>query len=223
MKKTVKLTESELKGLIKEAATRALNEYGGMKYRYHKEPLHIYNGMVVLRHDSSTKITNGKIDRTGRGYNGYSKNSDRGNYFWASESIGHDPSNGKMYNYYCFVDPSLIYDYEKNPKGYESLDDAMDNEQYVSGRWGDGAIAVMTDQPTPISYIWSDDHSGDDLDSGLFDAKWHMLRSGTVTYRKRINAALARKLRPNIDKPVPDFLADYGFSYEDVVNHEVYY
>lgn len=178
------------------------------------QPLRMWNGYVVLQHDSSNRITNGVIDHTGQQANGYSKNSDMGNYFWASPYPGKDPSNTAGYHYYCLVKPEFIYDIDKNPKGYESTAQALENEQYVSGRWHDGAIAVMTLHPTPISYIETEGNHVED--GGLYDAKWHMLRCGVKYYDNVKNRLIARKLKPYKDVPVPDFF-DYFNTYEDML------
>lgn len=207
MERTVKLTEEVLTNIVKEI----LNEIVGNKQR---QPFRMWNGYVVLRHDSNSRITNGVIDGRGKQKNNYSKNSDASNYFWASEKPGKDPSNTASIHYYCLVEPDRIYDFETNPKGYNSLKDAMANEEYVSGRWGDGAIAVMTSNPTEISFI--EDDGGIDGPGAVYDSQWHMLRSLGKFYNNKRNQQLAMKMKPYQDVEVPEFLG--GYSYEDLIN-----
>ena len=172
-------------------------------------PMRTWNGYVVLEHDSNTRIKNGVIDHTGQQQNGHSKNSDLGNYFWASEP-GKDQSNGGTYKYYCLVKPELIYNIDDDPNGYGSTPEALEHEQYVAGQWKDGAVAVMTLQPTPISFIYAGGDFGDV--GGIYDGKWHMLRSTGVYYDKRKNMALARKIKPYQNVDVPDFLGGYTYN-----------
>lgn len=180
-------------------------------------PMRLWNGYVVLEHDSSARIKNGVIDHTGHRQNGYSKNSDIGNYFWASEP-GQDQSNGGRYKYYCLVKPELIYNIDEDPKGYGSTPEALEHEQYVSGQWRDGAIAVMTLHPTPISFIVADGDFGEV--GGIYDAKWHMLRTTGVYYDNRKNMALARKIKPYQDVEIPEFLG--GYDYNQIISAKTY-
>ena len=203
MTKTIQLTEQQLSRIIAEG-----------QQEVNKQPLMRYNGHVVLRHDSNEIIRNGIVDGRGKQKSSYSKNSDATNYFWASELPGKDPSNASDIHYYCFVEPNAIYDMETNPKGYESVKDAMANERYVSGRWGDGAIAVMSNHPTPISFIV--DNRPMNGPGAIYDAKWHMLRSKGVFHNKERNMQLAKKLKPYKDVEVPEFIG--GYTYDDIVN-----
>ncbi len=191
-----------------------INQYnpkkGGSLYEaIERWPMRMWNGYVVLEHDSSARITNGVINHTGHQQNAYSKNSDLGNYFWASEP-GTDQSNGGSYKYYCLVKPELIYNIDEDPKGYGSTPEALEHEQYVAGQWRDGAIAVMTLHPTPISFIEHHDMYGDG--GGIYDAKWHMLRSASLSYYKRKNMENARKIKRYQNVEVPDFLGGYDYN-----------
>ena len=192
-----------------------MNEYdpkvgGTLNEAVYKQPMRMWNGYVVLQHDSNRKITNGAIDHTGQEMNGYSKNSDKGNYFCASEFPGKDQSNGGSYHYYCLVKPELIYDMEKNPKKYDSTEEAMEHEPYISGRWYDGAIAVMSHKPTPISFIEYNDNYGDG--GGIYDAEWHFLRPTGLYNEKRKNLAVAKKIKPFQNVEVPEFLHAYDYN-----------
>lgn len=217
MGKRIRITENELRYAVNGAVRNYLAEYGiGSRRRKPvMQDLQMWNGMVVLRHDSSAKITNGVIDHHGKQMNNYSKNSDYGNYFWASPTPGEDQSNNGAYEYYCLVEPDQVYDFDTNGKGYESLRDAIDNEPYVSGRWHDGAIAVMSEIPTPISYIVSNSNPG-----AVYDAEFHMLRSKVRYGNRRANEKLMRQMEPYRDVEVPEFLG--GYTYEDLDNAEVY-
>lgn len=191
-----------------------INEYnpkngGTLNESVKRWPMRTWNGYVVLEHDSSTRIKNGVIDHTGQQQNGYSKNSDLGNYFWASEP-GKDQSNGGTYKYYCLVKPELIYNIDDDPNGYGSTPEALEHEQYVAGQWRDGAVAVMTLHPTPISFIEYHDTYGDD--SGIYDAKWHMLRAMSLSYYKDKNMETAKRIKRYQNVEVPDFLGGYTYN-----------
>ncbi len=197
---------------------RFINNYNPLKggtlneSEIQSQPLMLYNGLVVLRHDSNEKITNGVVNSGGRNKNSYSSNTDADNYFWASEKIGRDNSNYGRYHYYAFVQPDLIYDMDENPKQYKSVKEAVDNEQYVSRSWHDGAVVVVSNKPTPIQYIKSD-RDGTTI-GGVFDAKWKLIKSG-VKYPEnpRRNKEIAKKIKPKYrDIEVPDFLGGYSFS-----------
>lgn len=123
MEKIIKLTETDIKNAIKDvlgeasinakkrniandrntcvrkAINNSINETSNTRW-----PMRMWNRYVVLEHDSNTKIKNGVINRVGQESNHYSKNSDMGNYFWATLP-GRDQSNGKKYRYYCLVEP----------------------------------------------------------------------------------------------------------------------
>lgn len=219
MGKRIRITENELRRAVNGAVRNYLTEVwvGSGRKKTVMQDLQMWNGMVVLRHDSSTRIKNGVIDHRGKQKNNYSKNSDYGNYFWASPTPGEDQSNNGTYEYYCLVPPDQVYDFEKNEKGYENLRDAIDNEPYVSGRWHDGAIAVMSEQPTPISFIVS---NGDYSNPGaIYDAKFHMLRSKVRYGNRNSNEKLMRLMKPYRGVEVPEFLG--GYTYEDLDNAEV--
>lgn len=178
-------------------------------------PMQIWNGQVVLKHDSSDRINNGVVDRPRGKHNPYSNNSDIGNYFWASEERGKDPSNGKSNVYYCFVPVNEIYDMMANPKQYEDVETAAENERYVAVNWpvGQGAVVVVSQQPTPITFI---EHNGDDND-GLYDANWNLIRSGYLPYYGSDYKRLAEELEPYRNVEVPDFLEEHFYSYDDLV------
>ena len=202
---------------------RFINEYnpgkgGTLCESVPKQGLNMWNGHVVLMHDSNNRITNGVIDRTGQTANNYSKNSDLGNYFWASPNPGKDQSNGGQYTYYCLISPDNLYDMEENPKGYDSTKDALQSETYVAGRWNDGAIAVMTNQPTPISFIEA--KNTNTTLGGIYDAKWHLLRSKVVFYNKQRNLEIAKRMKPFQNVEVPEFLG--GYDYNSVISAPTY-
>lgn len=94
----------------------------------------------------------------------------------------------------------------------------MENEDYVAGEWHDGAVCVMTLHSTPISFI--KDEGSDEEVGGIYDSKWHMLRTNGYFYDKRKNQALARKIKPYQNIEVPDFLG--GFDYEKILSIETY-
>jgi hypothetical protein len=182
------------------------------------QQIRMWNGYVVLRHDSDVHINDGVIDRSNGRQNGYSKNSDRGSFFWASEKPGNDPSNNQKYEYYCFVSPSDVYDFRDNPNGYKSFNEAVDNEKYVVTEWGDGALVANTLLSTMISFIRA---KGDSLEpGGVFDSEWHLLRTTTVYQTKRLNMELAQRMRDWQDVEVPDFLG--GYDYNDVISAKTY-
>lgn len=210
MKEVIKLTENELKGVVKKCILEAISE------ARNKQTFRTWNGFVVLQHDSSEKISDGVIDSTNAQQRGYSNNSDFGNYFWASDFPGRDPSNTSQFHYYSLVRPDAIYDMERNEKGYPSLRDAVENEEYASTRWKDGAIAVVSIRPTPIQFIQADGGFGDI--GGIFDAKWHLLRpTGRYSDRKK-NMELAKLIKPYRNVKVPDFLD--GYTYDDLVSEK---
>ena len=107
---------------------------------------------------------------------------------------------------------------EENAKGYKSVSEALKSEAYVSGRWNDGAVAVMSNHQTPISYIEELPSSGNV--GGIYDSKWHMLRSKGVYYNKQRNMEFAKKMKAWQNVEVPDFLG--GYTYDQVISAKAY-
>ena len=185
---------------------------------YNKERMWLWQKKyLVLQHDSSTMIKDGFISHKGR--NNYSSNSDLGNYFWGSKRKGQDPSNGKSNTYYSIVPIEDIYNMTTNRKKYGTV-----KESFVLVRWGDGALCVVSQNPTPIDYIYHEDTSHSDFSSypsGVYDGQWHFLRSGSkyelYGNGARHNAYLAKKLRPYRDVEVPSFLSKGSYSYKDMI------
>ena len=128
-----------------------LNETAEEKHEYLMSQLDIKGDKVILKHLSPYKITDGYVGGPGRkGPNFYSNNSDVGNYFWAGKKIGADPSTDSAeYIYYCEVALDEIYDFEYNPKGYESIREAASNEAYVAAFFG-GSVAAVSNLATKI-------------------------------------------------------------------------
>ena len=213
----IHINESKLAGIVRDV----LAEWGGVGINpadkrlkdKSPKPIRMSNGLIVLMHQSSHRITDGVIDGIGKPKNVYSNNSDFPNYFWGSEITGIDPSNGGNFEYYCLVEPEKVYDYTKNTKGYSTLKEAARNEQFVMARWFDGAVVVVTNHPTKIDYIKANTTIPI---SGVYDRKWRLLRTPMISKNGRGGGAVDRSLladmRPGRDVPVPDFL-DQGYSY----------
>lgn len=126
------------------------------KHQVFMNMLNIQNGQVVLKHYSNARITDGVVSE-GHGHNNFSNNSDIGCYFWATQSIGQDPSNDGRYVYYCKVDPSQIYDFQNDMERIGNINKAAKEKDYVGVIWNDtrkNSICVVTHKPTPISYIY---------------------------------------------------------------------
>ena len=92
--------------------------------------LNISGDKVILKHDSSVRITNGVIAKGKT--NRWSNNSDIGYYFWGSKKIGGDSSNGQTYTYICTVPLSDVYNFETNLERFPSLDQAMQEHKYCA-------------------------------------------------------------------------------------------
>ena len=214
-KQVIRLTESDIHGIV----CNVLNEFVGTGLVGRKkiiQPLHMYNGRIVLVHQSTRRIEDGFVNGRGKPKNIYTSNSDYTNYFWASETPGWDNSNTTAYQYYCLAEPESVYDYEENPKGYSRLKEAVWNEQFVSVRWRDGAIVVVSEHPTRIDYIKADSSS---MVCGVYDRDWNLLRTPMMSLNGRgggkVDKKLLKMMEAGKDVPVPDFL-DQGYSYYDL-------
>ena len=140
------------------------------KHEMFMSQLDMSGDKVLLKHDSSFRITDGVV-RKGTP-NGWSNNSDVGIYFWGSKNRGSDPSNGGQYTYYCAVSQSMVYDFENDMERYGTLMNAFKQYQYVSQYWKGGPeIVVNTYTPTPITYI------RDNSNGKVYDANWREIGS----------------------------------------------
>ena len=148
-----------------------LNDYVPKKEDYHKEFMNnlMKNGNnIVLRHNSSYRITDGIVLSTAQRANRYTPQSDIGcTYFWASKHDGNDISGGE-FTYYCEVPLDYVYDYSSNLEGFKSQSEALSNYPYIACYWHDeDAIVVKTQRATPISYIRYKDET--------YDSEWNRL------------------------------------------------
>ena len=100
------------------------------KHRQFMKQLDTQGNTVVLKHDTTYKITDGVVKK-GKP-NNYSNNSDIGIYFWGSKMRGQDQSNGGTYTYYCHVDKSQIYDFENDMERFGTLMNAFKKYPYVA-------------------------------------------------------------------------------------------
>lgn len=187
-------------------------------------PLNIWNGYVVLKHESPAKIKVGKIDRALGKTNHYSTRSDSGNYFWGSSIIGKDNSNGQEFTYFCLVPQEDVYDMMKNEKQYQDANEAMRHEDYIAYNWPatKGAVVVRTFIQTPISYISYRPHfSYHNEIGGLYDSNWNLLRAYGYKYDKKEVKKLLKKLELTKDVELPDFLnSEHDYDYDKLL--EVY-
>lgn len=122
----------------------------------HQQFMHKLNRVgndVILKHDSSVKITDGYIKQGEK--NSYSNNSDIGIYFWGTKKIGNDKSNNQYYTYICTVPFNTIYDFENNMERFNDITNALNRYRYVAQYWQDetDVIVVNTFQKTQIQAI----------------------------------------------------------------------
>lgn len=153
--------------------------------RMHKEFMSKLNisggGDVILKHDSSVRITDGVI-RKGK-TNPWSNNSDIGIYFWGSKHIGRDQSNGQHYTYICTIPLNDVYDFETNLERFRSLRQAMAEHKYCAQYWDkndNNAIVVNTFANTPIKAI------KDNTTGKVYNSNW-----------EEINMQVESKVRNN--------------------------
>lgn len=142
-------------------------DQGEIMHKEFMSNLNISGDKVILKHDSSVKITDGVIKKGKT--NSYSNNSDIGIYFWGSKKIGSDPSNGQTYTYICTVSLSDVYDFETNLERFPSLDQAMQEHKYCAQYWNkdkSNAIVVNTFSRTPIQAI------RDNTNGKVYNANW---------------------------------------------------
>ena len=178
------------------------------------DSLNIKDGKVILRHDSSSMIKNGIIRASRTQQNQYSKNTDKGAFFWGSEIRGIDNSNyHDDYSYYCLVNINDVYDMESNDKGYENYRRALENEPYVAVKWNrpEGAVAVNTLMNTKIDYIYVKNNQGN-LISGIYSPQWKLLRSSIIFYDNKKNQKILNKFDAQQSVDSPSWLPGYNRS-----------
>lgn len=143
-------------------------EQGEIMHKEFMSNLNISGDKLILKHDSTVKITDGVIKKGKT--NGYSKDSDIGIYFWGSKKIGSDISNGQTYTYICTVPLSDVYDFQTNLERFPSLDQAMLEHKYCAQYWKKSkAIVVNTFHQTPIQAI------KDNTNGKVYNANWEQI------------------------------------------------
>ena len=138
------------------------------KHQMFLRQLEMSGDKVVLKHDSSYKITDGVVKKGQP--NTYSNNSDIGIYFWGSKEPGNDQSNGSQYTYYCLVNANQVYDFENDMERYGTLVKAFKHYPFVAQYWKGGpAIVVNSLKPLPITYI-KDNQTGK-----MYNGNWQKI------------------------------------------------
>lgn len=138
------------------------------KHKLFMSQLDMSGDKVILKHDSSYKITDGVVKKGNP--NNWSNNSDIGIYFWGSKQHGSDQSNGGLYTYYCIVAPNEIYDFENDMERLGTLLNVFKKYKFAAQYWKGGpAIVVNSLTPTKISYI------RDNSNGKIYDANWQEL------------------------------------------------
>ena len=141
------------------------------KHQMFLSQLEMSGDKVVLKHDSSYKITDGMVKKGQP--NLYSNNSDIGIYFWGSKERGSDQSNGGQYTYYCLVNANKVYDFENDIERFGTLMNVFKKYPYVAQYWKGGpAIVVNSMTPIPIYNI------KDNTNGKIYDANWREIGNG---------------------------------------------